>query len=717
MQYQFAEINGTQIHYDDQGAGTAVVFIHAGIANLGMWDEQMAAFTQRHRVVRYDMRGWGQTANPPGSFSHAADLHQLLDHLGIEQAAVVGCSIGGQTAVEFAVTYPQRVSKLVLVCSGLGGYPYPDLPPDDPIMELFQATEEAANRGDLDAAAELETHLWFDGLNRQPEQVDPGKRARAYGLVRAALAVPRGEGKRLPVEPPPIEQLGNITAPTLVIVGAEDLPDTVDVAKALAAGIADTRRVTLTGTAHLPNIEKTAEFNQLVLDFLQQPAWRSTLYAIVLHESAVWLTETGELPRVETGGGLWETEAGEVKRPFQSLLGPHVHPLYRTHSAEDEATHTAESVYVVDHAQVDQVAGSWFGANELAVMPNPTHCALVATVLQERLTGQLPAQRTPWARHGWLSEATTWIKEVLARQNEQLVEPVEVVRSWGLSCVLKAQTDKTTAYCKAVADLPLFVNEAAVVATLSRLFPDSVPQPLAVNVDRSWLLLPELKEMVGWHAPLEQRQALLADFARLQQTAVSHIPTLLAAGCLDRRLATLPGQIEALLTADMVLATVNEAERTQLQGLLPRLQAACVQLSAFGLPETLVHGDLHGGNVAVENGRFVYFDWTDVCISHPFFDMVEIFFERETAVQTQLRDAYLTQWTAYAPLEQLLAAWSLANILATAHHGVSYWQILANIEPHERYQLAWSLPFWLRRLLTLTQSWADNGAQDDQQGV
>ncbi|MCB9434692.1 MAG: alpha/beta hydrolase [Ardenticatenaceae bacterium] len=269
MQYQFAEINGTQIHYDDQGAGTAVVFIHAGIANLGMWDEQMAAFTERHRVVRYDMRGWGQTANPPGSFSDHDDLRQLLDQLGIEQAAVVGCSIGGQTAVEFAVTHPERVSKLVLVCSGLGGYQYPDLLPDDPLMNLFQAAEEAANRGDLDTAAELETHLWFDGLNRQPAQVAPDKRARAYGLVRAALGVAKGEGQRLPVEPPPIEQLGNITAPTLIIVGAEDLPDTVDVAKALAAGIGDTRRVTMADTAHLPNIEKTAEFNQLVLDFLE----------------------------------------------------------------------------------------------------------------------------------------------------------------------------------------------------------------------------------------------------------------------------------------------------------------------------------------------------------------------------------------------------------------------------------------------------------------
>lgn len=710
MNYQFAEINGTQIHYDVQGEGTAVVFIHAGIANLGMWDEQMADFTARHRVVRYDLRGWGQTTNPPGSFSDHDDLRQLLDLLGIEQAAVVGCSIGGETAVEFAVTYPERVSKLVLVCSGLGGYQYPDLPDDDPIIKLMTAAGEATERGDLDTAAEMETHLWFDGLNRQPQQVDPDKRARAYGLVRAALDVAKGEGKRLPVEPPPIAQLGNITAPTLIIVGAEDLPDVADVAGALEAGIANTRRVTLADTAHLPNVEKPADFNQIVLDFLQQRAWRSTLYAIVLDGAKVWLTEAGALPQVKVNGDMWDTEAGQAKRPFQPLLGSAVHPLYRAHFRENEATQTAESVYVMEGAEVAGLNGRWVGADELAAMGNPDHRALVAACLQERLTGQVPSQRTPWGRPGWLAEVTAWIETALAARNETVVPPVEVARSWGLSCVLKAQTANLTAYCKTVADLPLFVNEAAVVAVLSRLFPGSVPQPLAVHADRSWLLLPELKEMVGWHAPLAQRQAMLADFAQLQQTAVSHVPTLLAAGCLDRRLAQLPAQIEAFLTADMVLAAVSVEEQSQLRALIPQLQAACARLSTFGLPETLVHGDLHGGNVAVENGRFVYFDWTDACISHPFFDMVDIFFEKETAVQTQLRDAYLAQWADYGPPEQLLAAWSLANVLASVHHGVSYWQILANIEPQERHQLTWSLPFWLQRL---RQTWSDYGGQDE----
>jgi aminoglycoside phosphotransferase (APT) family kinase protein len=130
----------------------------------------------------------------------------------------------------------------------------------------------------------------------------------------------------------------------------------------------------------------------------------------------------------------------------------------------------------------------------------------------------------------------------------------------------------------------------------------------------------------------------------------------------------------------------------------------CQALASFGLPETLVHGELHGGNVAVQNGEFVYFDWTDVCISHPFFDMLNIFFEEDTAVRSQLRDAYLAEWTDFAPMDRLLAAWSLAEVLGAVHHAVSYWQIMANVEERNQYQLDWALPFWLRQILKLSEA-------------
>ena len=128
----------------------------------------------------------------------------------------------------------------------------------------------------------------------------------------------------------------------------------------------------------------------------------------------------------------------------------------------------------------------------------------------------------------------------------------------------------------------------------------------------------------------------------------------------------------------------------------------CAELAALPIPQSIVHGDLHGGNVGIQGEDFIFFDWTDACISHPFFDMLDIFYEKDTAVQTELRDAYLAMWTDYAPIPQLLDIWQLAEIGAAIHHSFSYWQMLIHLEPHVRSDLSHMLPIWLRKILTLS---------------
>jgi aminoglycoside phosphotransferase (APT) family kinase protein len=330
--------------------------------------------------------------------------------------------------------------------------------------------------------------------------------------------------------------------------------------------------------------------------------------------------------------------------------------------------------------------------------------ALVTEIWHERATSELPPERPTWQRPGWTTAASTWIEAQLAARGETLTAPIELVKSWALSCVLKATTAQGVYYLKTVAAMPLFVNEASVVKTLARLYPQQVPTPWASDVTRDWMLLPGLSQLLGWGAPVAQREAFLSDFGRLQVTAVADLDKLLAAGCLDRRLAQLPAQIGALLTSEMILASVAEDEGKQLTALIPQLQESCSELASYGLPETLVHGDLHGGNTAVADEGFVYFDWTDACITHPFFDMLNIFFEEDTAVRRQLRDSYLAQWADFAPMDKLWEAWSLAELLGAVHHAVSYWQILANIESRSWYLLDWALPVWLRKILTLSET-------------
>lgn len=712
MTYQFAEINGTKIHYEVRGegatrsgSGTAVTLIHAGIANLTMWEDQMEALSQDYRVLRYDLRGWGQTPRPDGDFHHHEDLRALLQHVGIEQTAVIACSFGGKVALDFALAYPEMVSALMLVGAALGGFEWTD----EWLAAQDEAVETAAAQGDLPMAAELETRIWFDGPGRTPDQVDPTIRQRAYDLSLHTLELPEGGGRPLPIEPPAITRLAEIQVPARIIVGQHDVADIQAIARLLVTNLPMADELTIMrDTAHLPNMERPSTFNNLALDFLEKVAWRSTIYAILPHETEarLWLQASEQgftLPHFPMAGGMWDTEEAAVQRPLQRCLGDGAQVLYRAHFQKDEEAQTAASVFVLDNRGVEVTDGRWVSLAELSIVPlaQPAYRPIMEQCLHEWETGDIPPLRPPWAGRGWHKEAAGWIAGQLTQAGHPQTGPLQPVRQWSLSCVLRADTAVGPFYFKTVADLPLFVNEARTVSKLAQLYPRHVAAPLAVDRERDWMLLPELTEMVGWGAPLAQRQAFLQQFGQLQVTAVAHVDELLAAGCLDRRLVWLAAQIEPLITAEFVQPYLTAEEQAQLQAFIPRLQTLCGELAAFGIPETLVHGDLHGGNVAVQGDDFSYFDWTDACISHPFFDMLNIFMEQDAAVQNQLRDAYLAQWTGFAPLPRLLAAWSLAEVLGALHHAISYWQIVAHLEPHSRNQLEKWLPWWLRRVLAL----------------
>ena len=266
MTYQFADINGTKIHYEVQGEGTAVILIHAGINNMAMWDDQMDAFAQHHRAVRYDVRGWGETADPPGKYSDHDDLHGLLNYLGIVQAALVGCSGGGKIALDFGLVYPEMVGKLVLVGPGLGGYTFTY----EGFADKAEAMRSAYERGDKEQAAEFCTQVWVDGPSRASELVDTAVRARAYDMILHMFNLPDGGGELQEIDPPAIERLGDIQAPTLIILGEHDAPDIHTIVELLAKQIPNARQVKMADVAHMLNMEKPTEFNQIVLEFLRE---------------------------------------------------------------------------------------------------------------------------------------------------------------------------------------------------------------------------------------------------------------------------------------------------------------------------------------------------------------------------------------------------------------------------------------------------------------
>jgi 3-oxoadipate enol-lactonase len=251
------------------GAGPAVLLVHAGIADRRMWDGQVGPLAEAGwRVIRPDLPGFGETPRPDGPVATWTLLRDLLDHLGVGRAAVVGSSLGGRAAVDLALAGPERVAALVLVGPSLAGHRFAEAA----LHELWDRSETALERGDHAEAARVEVDTWVVGVGRGPEAVDASVRRRVEEMLLAAYA--HGEADLEDLDPPAAGRLAEVAAPTLVVVGDHDRPDIQAMAGALAGGIPEARRAVLPGTAHLPNLEQPAAFNRLVLEFLAGAAGR-----------------------------------------------------------------------------------------------------------------------------------------------------------------------------------------------------------------------------------------------------------------------------------------------------------------------------------------------------------------------------------------------------------------------------------------------------------
>lgn len=272
IQSNFAAFNGTEFYYETAGSGSPLVLIHAGICDSRMWDEQFSHFAETHQVIRYDMRGYGETDPVDQPYAHYEDLRALLDHLDIEQAHVVGCSMGGSTALDFAIAYPERILSLTTVCSEPGGFPDLDErgePIEEETPENWDQIVEAFKLGAYESVAEWETRFWVVGPERTADTVDLAIQRQVYEMNLIALrneALELGENE--PLDPPAADRLTEVQVPTLVIIGAVDQPVMRRAADFMAAQIPGAQQVVMAHTAHLPSMEQPETFNQIVLDFL-----------------------------------------------------------------------------------------------------------------------------------------------------------------------------------------------------------------------------------------------------------------------------------------------------------------------------------------------------------------------------------------------------------------------------------------------------------------
>jgi 3-oxoadipate enol-lactonase len=258
----FARVDGCRLYYEIRGEGPAVTLIHAGLWDRRIWEQQMEPFAERHSVIRFDLPGFGRSSFPDGPFSTRELVAELLGFLGVERTAVVGCSIGGQVALDFTLERPELVDRLVLVASGMSGDETPD---DEASMRVLERADEAFKAGDLERAVDLQLQVWT------PLRTDPqtDQRIRDIAMDNRSVdtldwSLARG------LDPPAAGRLGEVRVPTLVILGERDVPPMAVIGDRLAAGIPGATKVVIRGADHLPNMRDPAAFNRIVLAFLDQ---------------------------------------------------------------------------------------------------------------------------------------------------------------------------------------------------------------------------------------------------------------------------------------------------------------------------------------------------------------------------------------------------------------------------------------------------------------
>lgn len=266
MNDNFLSINGATLHYEERGSGNPLLFIHAGVADLRMWDEQVASFAEAYRTIRFELRGFGQSMMQPGSFSFHGDVVGVLDALGITKAILIGCSFGSMVALNVALDAPDRVAGLVLASPSVDGET-----PSERIRQFWRDEAAALEAGDIAGATELNLRLWVDGPQRTPDQVDPGVREQVHAMQEAIFRLPQVENVEvIELDPPAIERLESVAVPTLVIAGALDLEEKVALAKEVATRIPNAQYVEIAEAAHMVNMEQPAAFNQHLQRFLQE---------------------------------------------------------------------------------------------------------------------------------------------------------------------------------------------------------------------------------------------------------------------------------------------------------------------------------------------------------------------------------------------------------------------------------------------------------------
>ena len=315
-----------------------------------------------------------------------------------------------------------------------------------------------------------------------------------------------------------------------------------------------------------------------------------------------------------------------------------------------------------------------------------------------------------WHNPVWQKQAHDWIRAEAKRNSIQLTGEIEQNHAYAWSTVMRVPMDEGMLFFKATSGETLF--EIALTEKLAGWFPDCMPELVAIDPERGWMLMRDggepLRKSIRPTKDVRPWEPVITRYADLQIGLTDHVDEILTLGVPDHRLTALPTLYTQLLADEASLMIDQEKGLTsdefqQLRNLAPRFEQICKDLAAYGIPETLNNGDFHDGNVLLKNGRITLFDWGDATVTHPFVSIRTFFVSMEIALElddwapptpemTALLDRYLERWENFGNKERLLAAYHLSRPVAAIVKALLWYQTISTLEGSLHDEYAWIVP-------------------------
>lgn len=268
------EVPGGEIFYEAEGRGPPVVLLHEGIADRRMWDREIVLLARKHRVARFDLRGYGRSTPATAPFSYVRDLKTLIDHLEMQRPLIVGPSMGGSIALDLALDSPDRVGALLLIAPAYSGMDYDHVPGGKSTFErdetLSKAAADAWSAGRLDEATEYLRQLWASAIEGHALELFRtmvrDNAAEVFGDRSGQFAKRDGQ--------PAAGRLKEVRVPTRILVGNRDNPAMPHLANYLARGIPGAEVELVPGADHLLNLSRPDAFDAAFRALLDLPSTR-----------------------------------------------------------------------------------------------------------------------------------------------------------------------------------------------------------------------------------------------------------------------------------------------------------------------------------------------------------------------------------------------------------------------------------------------------------